>query len=133
MYTIGPLTEVNMVLFLRNKRFNVNFFISVYQLRSAHAAKHVWVAFVYFCALHSPPPQNLQHGTPLLFNLYIEFSLKKQNILFKHQCDWAKQNTNVTEPIKTPTWLSQTKHQRDWANQNTNVNESITGCTTNTN
>ena len=25
--TIGPLTEVNMVLFLRNKQFNVNFFI----------------------------------------------------------------------------------------------------------
>ena len=104
-----------MVLFLRNKRFNVNFFISVYQLRSAHAAKHVWVAFVYFCTLHSPPPpQNLQHGTPLLFNLYIEFSLKKKTFYL---------NTNVTEPIKTPMWLSQSKHQRDWANQNTNVTE----------
>ena len=25
VYIIGPLTEVNIVLFLRNKRFNVNF------------------------------------------------------------------------------------------------------------
>ena len=28
LYMIGPLTEVNIVLFLRNRRFNVNFFIS---------------------------------------------------------------------------------------------------------
>ena len=33
LYTIGPLTEVNVVLFLRNKRFNVNIFISDYKLR----------------------------------------------------------------------------------------------------
>ena len=46
-----------MVLFLRNKRFNVIFFISDYQLTSVHAAKHVWVGFVYFCP---PPPQTLQ-------------------------------------------------------------------------
>ena len=41
-----------MSFFLRNKRFNIYFFISDYQLSSAHAAKHVWVSFVNFC----PPP-----------------------------------------------------------------------------
>ena len=43
---IGPLIEVNMVLFLRNERFNVNFFISDHQLRSAHTTKHVWLAVI---------------------------------------------------------------------------------------
>ena len=33
MYTIGPLKEVNMVLFLRNKRFNVMLFWADYYLR----------------------------------------------------------------------------------------------------
>ena len=33
LYTIGPLTEVNMVLFLRNKRFYVKIVISDYKLR----------------------------------------------------------------------------------------------------
>ena len=53
LYTIGPITKVNIVIFLRNKRFNINFVISDYQLRSAHAAKHVWVSFVNLC---TPPP-----------------------------------------------------------------------------
>ena len=33
LYTIGPLTEVNMVLFLRNNRFNVTLILADYQLR----------------------------------------------------------------------------------------------------
>ena len=33
MYTIGPLKEVNMVLFLRNKRFNVMLYWADYYLR----------------------------------------------------------------------------------------------------
>ena len=33
MYTIGPLKEVNMVLFLRNKRFNFMLFWGDYYLR----------------------------------------------------------------------------------------------------
>ena len=59
--TIGPLTKVLQVLFLRNKRFDVSFFSSDYQLRSAHATKHVLVAFGYF----STPPSPL-----LLYTLY---------------------------------------------------------------
>ena len=35
-----------LLLFITNKRFNVNFFIANYHLRSGHAAKHVWMAFV---------------------------------------------------------------------------------------
>ena len=38
-----------MVLFLRSKRFNVKFFNSDYQLKSAHAAKRDWVVFLFFC------------------------------------------------------------------------------------
>ena len=33
LYTIGPLTEVNMVLFLRIRLFIVTLFLSDYQLR----------------------------------------------------------------------------------------------------
>ena len=61
-YTIGPLTEVNMVLFKRNKRFNVTLFLTdynwggYYQFRSAPAAKHIWVALItHWGLLHSPP------------------------------------------------------------------------------
>ena len=52
-----------MVLFLRNNGFNVTLFCLItnwgggdYQLRSAHAAKHVWVAVIKkWWLLHSPP------------------------------------------------------------------------------
>ena len=36
-----PINRGQYGLFLRNERFNVNFVISDYQLRSPHAAKHV--------------------------------------------------------------------------------------------
>ena len=55
LYTIGPLTEVNMLLFLRNKRFNVNFFISDYPLKSAHVTKHMFVWLLFTSALPIPP------------------------------------------------------------------------------
>ena len=49
------LTEVIVLFILRNKLLNVNFFC--YQLRSAHATKHVWVAVItHLGLLHSPPP-----------------------------------------------------------------------------
>jgi len=64
LYTIGPLTEVNMVLFQRNNRFNVTLILAEpnwgggdYQLRSALAAKHIWVAVITrWGILDSPPP-----------------------------------------------------------------------------
>ena len=49
MYTIGPLKEVNKVLFLRNKRFNFMLFYADYYLRWWRlplAAKQIWVAVI---------------------------------------------------------------------------------------
>ena len=77
MYTIGPITEVNIVLFQRNKRFNVKLFCLItnlgcwdYQLRSAHAAKYVWVAVITHWGYSALPPPQWCYCFDLISNLF---------------------------------------------------------------
>ena len=72
LYTIGPLKEVNMVLFLRNKRFNFMLFWGGgdYQLRSALAAKQIWVGVITIWGTLDSLPTCTQFGKFTPFFVY---------------------------------------------------------------
>ena len=91
-----------MVLFLRNKRFNLNIFIfdyklggEDYQLRSAHAAKHVWVAVITNWGL-LPPPSHISYSTHYVFTQLINdcafVNLRRSSKLLWSNLDYFKLN-----------------------------------------